>query len=162
GFDRTRRLVIPKPTDVQKLVSDLDELIARLHDDAIRPHSQRLLAFTLDLSARIAAANGNINAIFLAGVSSLAWAGPFAVVLDNLTVQQQSLQIDPAPPADPDSTMQLTLRAMPLSSELAAVRTWVAGHLSADGARVVIAVLNQLAVQQLFDGYTSVRLTAFR
>lgn len=161
GFDRTRRLVITKPANAQLLQAALDSLMGALHDDAMRPHAQRLLAFALDLSARITAASGNLDAIFLAGVTTLTWLGPFDVALDSLQLSAP-LAIDPAMPSDPDNTMQLTLRAMPLSSDLAAVRTWAAGHLSAGGAGVVTAALNQLAVQQLFDGYTSVRLRALR
>jgi hypothetical protein len=161
GFDRTRRLVITKPANAQLLQAALDGLMDTLHDDAMRPHAQRLLAFALDLSARITAASGNLNAIFLAGVTTLNWSGPFDVALDGVQLSAP-LAVDPTPPSDPDGTMQLTLRAMPLSSDLAAVRTWVAGHLSAGGAGGVTAALNQLAIQQLFDGYTSVRLRALR
>jgi hypothetical protein len=163
GFDRIRQLVVQKPAnpqELEKLKSSLDDLMARLHEEAARPHAQRLLAFVFDLSAKIATASGNIAAIFPTG-NDISWTGPFDLVLDSLTLEAL-LAINPAMPSDPDPSMQLTLRALPLSSELAAVRTWVAGNLSADGGRVVAAALNELATTQLFDGYTFVRLTALR
>jgi len=160
GFDRTRQLLITKPANaqqLQQLVIALDALIAQLHDDAMRPHAQRLLAFVLDLSARIAAAAGNIAAVFLTG-QDLTWTGPFDVTLDNLP-SGGSLTITPPTPSDPDVTLRLTLRAMPLSSELNNARAWV-GSLS--GRTQVAQMLDTLASRQLFDGYTSVRLSVFR
>lgn len=167
GFDRTPRLTVTRATSepqLRQLQTVLDTLIAELHDDAKRPHVQRLLAFALDLAARVAAQlampKPDPDAVFPTK-NDIVWTGPFDLVLDALPIQSP-LAVVPTPPSDPDGTMQLTLRAMPLSSDLAAVRTWVAGHLSAGGAGVVTAALNQLAVQQLFDGYTSVRLRALR
>jgi hypothetical protein len=159
GFDRTRQLTIQKPAnahELEKLKSAMDDFMAELHQDATRPHAQRVLAFVFDLSAKIAAASGNIDAIFPTG-KEITWMGPFDLALDPVTVEAPLLI-----KTDPAASMQLTFRAMPLSTELADARAWIAAHLSLGGADVVTKALNTLASQQLFDGYALVRLTAFR
>ena len=88
GFDRTRRLTVTRATSepqLRQLQTVLDALIAQVHDDAMRPHAQRLLAFALDLAARVAAQlampKPDPDAVFPTK-NDIVWTGPFDLVLD--------------------------------------------------------------------------------